>query len=612
MDNRIPDDFIEEVRQRSDIVEIISEHVVLKRTGKNYQGLCPFHSEKTPSFNVNPDRQMFYCFGCHTGGNVFSFLMKKENLTFMESLRILAQKAGMNFPEKQLSPRDKEKEIKRKRWQEIHELAAVFFQEALLHKAEGQTGLAYLRSRGLDNGTIEDFRLGFAPGKWDALIKEMNKKGVGAEELAEFGLVVRKDTDNKDKSSFYDRFRSRVIFTISDIRGNPIAFGGRTLDDTLPKYLNSPETKFFQKGRNLYGLHTAYRSIREKGYALLLEGYMDVIAVWKAGFTNAVASLGTALTKDQAGLLKKYTSKVIICYDSDEAGIQAALRAGEILLKQGLQVEVMVLEEAKDPDEFLREHTSEEFRQKLDKAVSFIEYKYYTLTKDKPPGSISEKAGIIRTMAPDILKIVSPAEREGYERYLSLQLGLTLEAVGFEINSVGKQIRENKGYQENFSLKQDISVKNRNTIKGIKLDYPLETFVPLGVYKAEQIILRIILEFPDLKERVLERLPQDFWSIPEHRIIFETHRDRITSNMDDQISYEQVQTRLAEIYSIDIDTDKAETLLRDCIQSICLQRNKETIEDLQSRMIRLENSGDTAGALALLQEIGERLKRGEQ
>jgi DNA primase len=411
MDYRIPDDFIEEVRRRSDIVEIISEYVVLKRTGKNYQGLCPFHSEKTPSFNVNPDRQMFYCFGCQTGGNVFSFLMKKENITFMESLRILAQKAGMVFPEKQLSPGDKKKEIKRKRWQEIHEWAAVFFQNVLLHSPEGQAGLAYLRSRGIDDDTIKAFRLGFAPAKWDGLIKEMNQRGVRAEELAEFGLVVRKE-DNKDKISFYDRFRSRIIFTITDIQGNPIAFGGRILDDTLPKYLNSPETQFFQKGRNLYGLHTAYRSIREQGYCLLLEGYMDVIAVWKAGFTNAVASLGTALTQEQARLLKKYASKVIICYDSDEAGIQAALRAGEILLKQGVQVEVLVLEDAKDPDEFLRKHKSEEFTKKLDRALSFIEYKYYTLTKDKPPGSIPEKGRIIRKIAPDILEIASPAERE--------------------------------------------------------------------------------------------------------------------------------------------------------------------------------------------------------
>lgn len=613
MDKRIPEHLIEEVRQRADIVEIISEHVVLKRTGKNYQGLCPFHSEKTPSFNVNPDRQMFYCFGCHAGGNVFSFLMNKENLTFIDSLKYLAQRVGVELPEKESTPEQKQKEAKLKRGQQIHEWAAEFFHDVLLNRSEGRRGLDYLTSRGIDLETIKKFRLGYAPDKWDGLLNEMTNKGVTQDELVEFGLIVRKNHENDDRVSLYDRFRSRVIYTITNIRGAPIAFGGRVLDESLPKYLNSPETPFFNKGHNLYGLHIAYRGIREAGYSLLLEGYMDVIAVQKAGFTNAIGSLGTALTKDQAKLLKRYAPKVIIGYDSDEAGIQAALRAGEILLEQGLKVEVLVLEDAKDPDEFLKNHTSEEFKNRLDKAITYVEYQYQTMVKENPPRTIPDKADLIRKLAPHILKTGSAVEREGYERFLSLELGLTLEAVQHEIGSLDKKIGGNRGNKENFSNKQDIYVKNRNTIEGINLDSTLESFVPLGVFRAEQTILNIVLENPHLKDIVSKNLPQDFWRLSEHKYIFENYPEKSTSYIEGEDSwYEQIQKRLAEIYALNIEISKAEILLKDCIQAVHTTRNKESVEELQAKMIRLENMGDMAEALAVLQEIGERLKRGEK
>jgi len=613
LDNRIPEHLIEEVRQRADIVEIISEHVVLKRTGKNYQGLCPFHSEKTPSFNVNPDRQMFYCFGCHAGGNVFSFLMNKENLTFIDSLKFLAQRVGVDLPEKESSPEQKQKEAKQKRGQQIHEWSAEFFRDVLLNRQEGRRGLDYLTGRGIDLETIKKFSLGYAPDRWDSLLNDMTKKGVTPEELVEFGLIVQKNHDNDDRISFYDRFRNRVIFAILDIRGAPIAFGGRVLDESLPKYLNSPETPFFHKGQNLYGLHIAYRGIREAGYSLLLEGYMDVIAVHKAGFSNAVGSLGTALTKDQAKLLKRYAPKVIIGYDSDEAGIQAALRAGEILLEQGLQVEVLVLEDAKDPDEFLKKHPKDEFKVRLDNASTFIEYQYQIMAKENPPRTIPDKAELIRQLAPNILRTGSAVEREGYERFLSLELGLTLEAVQHEIGSLDKKSRGNRGKKENFSNKQDIYVKNRNTIEGINLDFPSESFVPLGVFRAEQTILNIILENPHLKDIVSKSLPQDFWRLQEHKYIFDNYPEKSLSYIDGEDSwYEQIQKRLAEIYALNIEISKAEILLRDCIQTVHTTRNKETVEELQAKMIRLENLGDMAGALAVLQEIGERLKRGEK
>jgi DNA primase len=411
VDNRISEDFIEEVRQRADIVEVISEYVVLKRAGKNYQGLCPFHSEKTPSFNVNPERQMFYCFGCHTGGNVFSFLMKRNNQTFLEALQDVARRVGLELPEKELSQEEQRKEKIHRRWLEIHEVSARYFHEMLCEKPEGDSARKYLAGRGVDQDTIHRFRLGYAPDSWDGLINEMAKQGIAPEELSEAGLSVKKDHGD-GRISFYDRFRGRIIFTILDLHGKPIGFGGRVLDDSLPKYLNSPETSFFHKGRNLYGIQVASKGIREAGYSILLEGYMDVIAVQKAGILNALASLGTALTRDQARILKRYSSEVVIGYDSDNAGVQAALRAGEILINEGLKVRVLKLKDAKDPDEYLREHSKEDFLQEVKSSLSYVEFKYDVLVSEAYP-KLLRQGRIDQRMAPDILRTGSAAEREG-------------------------------------------------------------------------------------------------------------------------------------------------------------------------------------------------------
>lgn len=610
MDNRISEDFIEEVRQRVDIVEVISEYVVLKRAGKNYQGLCPFHSEKTPSFNVNPERQMFYCFGCHTGGNVFSFLMKKNNQTFPEVLQDVARRAGMELPEKELTQEEQRREAMHHRWQEIQELSARYFQEMLTEKPEGEPARKYLSGRGIDQDTIMKFRLGYALDSWDGLINEMAKHGITPDELSEAGLSVKKE-QGEGKVSFYDRFRGRVIFTILDLHGKPIGFGGRVLDDSLPKYLNSPETQFFHKGRNLYGIQVASRGIREAGYSILLEGYMDVIAVQKAGILNALASLGTALTRDQAKILKRYSPKVVIGYDSDNAGVQAAIRAGEILINEGLNVRVLKLKGAKDPDEYLRGHSKEEFLQEVRNSLSYVEFKYDVLTSEAPPDTITSKAELIRRMAPDILRTGSAAEREGYARFLSLQLGLTLEAVKEEISGVDKKKLENKGYHEIFSQKQDISPEKSNTIYVANTRMTRDP-IASGAYRAEQILLRLVLNDPGIKNEVQAKLGNEFWHLDEHRHIFGALPGNLSSPAGNEDLYARIQRRLAEIYELNIDETKADLLLKDCIDAISASQNREKIEDLQAKMIRLENNGDAAGALAVLREIQERLKSGEK
>lgn len=608
----IPEDVIEEVRLRTDIVEVISDYVSLQRKGKNYWGLCPFHSENTPSFTVTPEKQMFYCFGCNLGGNIFSFLMKKENLSFVESIKNLAHRYGVSLPEKELSPREREESRLRRRFEEIHEWAASYFHDLLLSLPEGEPGRFYFAKRGVSLETMKSFRLGYASGSWAGLLGYMQEHGVQPYELAEAGLAIEKETPGKDGRQYYDRFRNRVLFSILDRRNKPIAFGGRVLDDSIPKYLNSPETLFFNKGHHLYGMHRAHQGIREEGFAIMVEGYMDVIALQNAGFPNTVASLGTALTQDQAKLLKRYTQRVVLLYDSDTAGIQAALRGGEILRDAGIRVEVLTLTGAKDPDEFLKSYGVEDFHKALRGVLTYIEFKYRTLVRATPPQNIPDKAELVVKLAPDILKVISPVEREGYERFLSLELGLTLEAVQREIASQEQKKSRKERVEQYYPPKQVNSAKNRdNIIDAIickdQMGQPLPT-VYLGVYRAERTLLRMLLEDISHLPRIKAKLGESFWKVSEHQQIFNY------LNQDGGLpahSDETVQSRLASLFLEELDISQTERLLDDCIKEILSTQAEERVEDLQVRMVALEKSGDMAGAMALLKEIGERLKRGE-
>jgi len=617
VDNRIQDEFIpeeviEEVRLRTDIVEVITDYVSLQRKGKSYWGLCPFHSENTPSFTVTPEKQMFYCFGCNVGGNVFSFIMKKENWSFVESVKSLARRYGVSLPEKELSPREREENRLRRRSEEIHEWAASYFHDLLLRLPEGEPGRLYFAKRGLDLETMKRFRLGYASERWDGLLTYMQERGVQPHELAEAGLAVEKEMPGKDKLKHYDRFRNRVLFSILDRRNQPIAFGGRALDDSLPKYLNSPETTFFNKGHHLYGMHRAHQGIREEGYAILVEGYMDVIALQNAGFPNAVASLGTALTRDQIKLLKRYTQRVVLLYDSDVAGVQAAVRGGEILREAGIRVDVLTLTGAKDPDEFLKVYGVEDFREALRGVLTYVEFKYRTLVREVRPQNIREKAELVFKLAPDILKVTSPIEREGYERFLSLELGLTLEAVQREIASQEQKIPKRGLVQEYSPHNQINSGKNRDNITDTIICKdntvpPLPT-VTLGVYRAERTLLRMLLEDISHLPKIKAKLGKSFWKVLTHQQIFDY------LDQDGELpaySDETVQSRLASLLLEELDISQTERLLDDCIKEILSTQAKEKLEDLQVRMAALEKSGDMASAMALLKEIGERLKRGE-
>ena len=357
---RYSDDIIEEVRSKNDIVDVVSQYVRLTKKGNSYFGLCPFHNEKTPSFSVTPGKQMYYCFGCGAGGNVFNFIMEYENYTFGEALKHLADRAGVELPKIEYSREVRQKAQEKAELLEINKQAAQYFYYQL-RTEKGQTGLDYLKNRGLSEENMRKFGLGYSDRAGGGLYRYLKAKGYPDDRLRESGLF-----NVDERHGMYDKFWNRVIFPIMDVNNRVIGFGGRVMGDAKPKYLNSPETKIFDKSRNLYGLNIA-RTTRKK-YLILCEGYMDVISMHQAGFTNAVASLGTALTSGHASLLKRYTQEVLLLYDSDEAGIRAALRGIPILREAGVNSRVVSLKPYKDPDEFIRNMGPEAFEQRLEEA----------------------------------------------------------------------------------------------------------------------------------------------------------------------------------------------------------------------------------------------------
>ena len=403
---RYSDDIIEEVRMKNDIVDVISQYVKLTRKGSSYFGLCPFHNEKTPSFSVTPSKQMYYCFGCGAGGNVYNFIMEYENYSFGEALSHLADRAGVELPKIEYSREAREKAEQRAALLEINKLAAQYFYYQLRREG-GKTAYGYLTGRGLSEETIRKFGLGYSDKYSDDLYKYLKGKGYSDELLRESGLF-----NVDERRGMYDKFWNRVIFPIMDVNNRVIGFGGRVMGDGKPKYLNSPETKIFDKSRNLYGLNVA-RTTR-KNYLILCEGYMDVIAMHQAGFTNAVASLGTALTSGHASLVKRYTKEVLLLYDSDGAGIRAALRAIPILREAGVTSRVVSLKPWKDPDEFIKNEGAEAFEERLNQAMDSFMFRVHIAEQEFAMDAPQGQNQFFERCAEMLLELSDELERNLY------------------------------------------------------------------------------------------------------------------------------------------------------------------------------------------------------
>ena len=415
----IPQDFIELVRSSTDIVNVISGYVPLKPSGKSFKGLCPFHNEKTPSFHVNPERQIFHCFGCNEGGDAFKFLMTYDKLSFVEAVEQLAGRAGLQVPTRSgpAQKEDKERSVILR----IYDEAAKFYQSQLLDTPEGARALAYLKKRSFTDETIREHGIGLAPDKWSSLLDHMTRKGARAELIERAGLAIPR----KSGQGHYDRFRNRVMVPIASEAGRTIAFGGRILGDGEPKYLNSPESPIYNKSVVLYGFHRAKDAIRKQGNAILMEGYMDCLQAYQAGVGQAVACCGTSLTSGHARLLKRYTDKIVVNFDPDEAGMQAARRSIDLLLEEGFDVRVLTLPDGLDPDNFVRAHGAERYRELVDGATSFVAFLIQEASKRYDVGTPRGKAAFLGDVLPIVGKIPNRVERIGYVGPLAEFAGIT-------------------------------------------------------------------------------------------------------------------------------------------------------------------------------------------
>ncbi|MFH1189958.1 MAG: DNA primase [Candidatus Omnitrophota bacterium] len=440
----IPDKIIEQVQSRSDIVEVISRYVPLKKAGRNFKAPCPFHNEKTPSFVVSPDKQIYHCFGCGAGGNVFSFLMKQENLQFPEVIEMLAENAGIVLP-KDISrggPSEQDNRLYK-----INELAAAFFQENL---ARDRSAKEYLVSRGVGPETVRKFRIGYAPDAWEALLGFLKTKGVDAGLAEKAGLAVA-----NGKGGHYDRFRKRVTFPIMDLKERVLGFGARIMDSSLPKYINSPETPIYSKGRNLYGLNFSRDAIKKKGHALIVEGYLDFLIPYQAGIQNIIATLGTALTVDQAKLLKRFAKTMVLVYDPDEAGESAALRGLDIFVSEDMNVYIAELPKGLDPDGYIRKNGAEDFIKLVKSSKNIFDYKFDKLSKRFNPATTGGKTAIVNEMLPTLSKIGNAVSRSEMIKKLARSLSVDEDAVKAELSKVKPSFSERMAPVRTVEIRRD-------------------------------------------------------------------------------------------------------------------------------------------------------------
>ncbi|MDD7219269.1 MAG: DNA primase [Clostridia bacterium] len=503
---RYSDDIIEEVRSKNDIVDVVSQYVKLNKRGSTYFGLCPFHNEKTPSFSVTPSRQMYYCFGCGAGGNVFNFVMEYENFTFGEALKALADRAGVELPRMEYSSQAREKAQKKSTLLEINKLAASYFYYQL-RRENGKKAYEYLKGRHLSDETMQKFGLGYSDKYSDDLYKYLKSKNYSDDLLRESGLF-----NVDERHGMYDKFWNRVIFPIMDVNSRVIGFGGRVMGDGKPKYLNSPETMIFDKSRNLYGLNVA-RTTRKK-YLILCEGYMDVIAMHQAGFTNAVASLGTSLTSGHASLLKRYTQEVLLLYDSDEAGIKAALRAIPILREAGVNSRVVNLKPHKDPDEFIKALGAEEFEKRLEQAEDSFMFRVHMAQRDF---SMEEPQGQNR--------FFEQCARMLLEMSDELERNLYIEAIVKEYRNFGISAEDLRRRVNALAMK---GTQVQSVIRPVSKEKKIVRKENAGE-KAQKLMLTWLVTYPGIFDTVEKYIEPSDFVVPLYRqvaeMLYEQHKE---------------------------------------------------------------------------------------
>lgn len=565
-----PEELVEEVRERNDIVDVVGSYVKLQKRGANHMGLCPFHNEKSPSFSVSGSKQMYHCFGCGVGGNVFTFLMEYENYTFVEALRVLAERAGVKLPELEYSEEAKRAADLKTRVLELYKEAGKYYFYQLRSK-QGEEALAYLRNRGLSEETITKFGLGYSTKYSDDLYQYMKKAGYEDTLLRQSGLFTMEESKGA-----YDKFWNRVMFPIMDGNNKVIAFGGRVMGDGVPKYLNSPETIIFDKSRNLFGLNFARTS--RKNYFLICEGYMDVIALHQAGFQNAVASLGTAFTPQQARLMSRYTKEVYLTYDSDGAGVAAAIRAIPILKEAGLSAKVIDMKPYKDPDEFIKALGAEEYQKRIDQALNSFFFEISVLERDYDLEDPEQKTKFFNEMAKKLLIFTEEIERNNYIEALSRKYNVSYENLRKLVNRYGAQMTVVNVAKE---------TREREKEQNAKKSRPEE-----GMQKSQKILLTWLIDDSKAFDRIHGIITADDFTEELYRevanMVFEQYESehKVTpAKIINRFESKEMQNEVASLFSTSIQLEMTEAERRKLFADTVIRVKRASLDIAYKRAI---------------------------
>jgi DNA primase len=583
---RFPQTFIDDLKRHADIVRVVQDYVSLKKKGANWMACCPFHKEKTASFSVSPAKEIFYCFGCHKGGNVFNFVMEMERIAFPEAIKIVAEKTGVPLPKQIDDSRFEARKRESDQVIDLNQWALVWWEDQLKSKATAaRAARDYLAQRGISEETRAAFRLGFAPDSWDALSTHLRQKGATQEQIEKSGLVVK-----KDEGGSYDRFRGRLMFPVIDAQGRAIAFGGRTLDpEGEPKYLNSPETAAYTKGRHLYGLNLTRDEIRRQGFAILVEGYLDLIVPYQIGVRNVVASLGTALTPEQAKLIARFARKVVVNYDGDRAGVQAAKRAIETILAEDLEVKVLVLPDNADPDDFIRKYGAAEYQKRRGEAQPHIQFVIDQAVRDRNLHSPADKAAAVEEALPFVRAVRNRIQKREY-------FDITMDALRVQAEQrreLWQRIRS--GASTDAGAVQEI-VKSR----------------AIRTIPAEEQLLELLLGNEEVRKIIVQRMvPADYADLASDAIFQaiakldkqgnEITFDSLAESIADNSYASELLPRLMmkdKVESFDETLAQAEK----CLNSIRLIRLDQTLDELTSQIAEAERSGEAERSLNLQQQ----------
>ena len=598
MSRLISEETIQLILSKIDLVEVIGDYVQLRKSGKNFLGLCPFHTEKTPSFSVSPDKQLYYCFGCGAGGNAFTFLMELEGYTFTQAVTYCSEKAGVQLDPGVQTVRQEHKQDAAKEWMhKAHHLAAQLFQHMLLERKEGRRALQYLKQRGIGMDAIHHFQMGYAPDSRDFLTRFLEKRNFPLDLMEKGGLLGV----SEDGSRYYDRFRNRVVFPIRDRQGKVVAFQGRVLGEGQPKYLNSPETPIFQKSRQLFNFHQARKEIRRKQTAILFEGCMDVLSAYQAGITHATATLGTSLSEEQARMIARNTTQVIICYDGDQAGVDATRRAAELFMAQNCMVKVVTLPQGLDPDEYIRTNGAERFRRDmLDQAKTFTAFQLDVLRRERNLQDEGERMAYIRDCLHVISRLSHAVERDHYLRQLSAEFSLSLDALKQEQFQIYKAEKKRQSGDKAGRKWNNRRNKGKHLV-GDKL-FP-------AYHNAERQLLAHMLKDRDLSKIVEAQVGSSF-NVAEHSVlasyIYSFYADEREADIRSFIATldDPDLIQLAtEISSMTISPTISDQELRDLVHQILQYPQQQKIEEKNEEKKKAEREGDVVKAAKIAMEV---------